>query len=141
VFVQLEAAAEHAEATEGALARLTADNTRLTADITRHLAEAALQRRAGELAAGRLDTVRCKKVASRRGRGFGWEIAHAAITRRPPISLEMVVARTGGYAHDVGVWDLSVVQGPFSVAPCQALASRFAVLSSLYASPIRLGRG
>jgi hypothetical protein len=23
----------------------------------------------------------------------------------------------GGYAYDVGVWDLSIVQGPFSVAP------------------------
>jgi hypothetical protein len=30
---------------------------------------------------------------------------------------------TGGYTYDVGVWDLSIVQGPFSVAPCQTLAS------------------
>jgi hypothetical protein len=27
----------------------------------------------------------------------------------------------GGYAYDVGVWDLSIVQGAFSVAPCQTL--------------------
>ena len=31
--------------------------------------------------------------------------------------LYTLVAR--GYAYDVGVWDLSIVQGPFSVAPCQ----------------------
>jgi hypothetical protein len=26
-----------------------------------------------------------------------------------------------GYAYDVGVWDLSIMQGPFAVAPCQTL--------------------
>jgi hypothetical protein len=26
-----------------------------------------------------------------------------------------------GYTYGVGVWDLSIVQGPFSVAPCQTL--------------------
>jgi hypothetical protein len=40
------------------------------------------------------------------------DIAHGAVSRRPPISLYTMVARTGGYAYDVGVWDLSVVQGP-----------------------------
>jgi hypothetical protein len=45
---------------------------------------------------------------------------HAAVSPRPPISLE-TVARTGGYTYDVGVWDLSIMQGPFSVAPCQTL--------------------
>jgi hypothetical protein len=30
--------------------------------------------------------------------GFVWEIAHGAITRRPPISFYTIVARTGGYA-------------------------------------------
>jgi hypothetical protein len=29
--------------------------------------------------------------------------------------------RTEGYTHDANVWDLSIVQGPFSVAPCQTL--------------------
>jgi hypothetical protein len=58
--------------------------------------------------------------------GFRWEIAHGAVTRRPPIPLYTMVARTGGYAYDVGVWGLSIVQGPFSVAPCQPLKARFA---------------
>jgi hypothetical protein len=49
----------------------------------------------------------------------------------PPISLYTVIA-PGTYA--VGVWDLSIVQGPFSVAPCQTLALRFA---SLYATEHR----
>jgi hypothetical protein len=44
-----------------------------------------------------------------------------AVSRRPPISLDAIVHRTGGYTYYVGVWDLSIVQGPFSVAPCQTL--------------------
>jgi hypothetical protein len=67
-----------------------------------------------------------KKSLNRNGRGFGWGIAHAAVSRRPPISLDTIVPRTGGYTYAVGVWDLSIVQGPFSVAPCQTLESRFA---------------
>jgi hypothetical protein len=27
------------------------------------------------------------------------------------------------YAYDVGVWDLSIIQGPFSVLPCQTLVT------------------
>jgi hypothetical protein len=27
-----------------------------------------------------------------------------------------MVPRTGSYAYDVGIWELSIVQGPFSVA-------------------------
>jgi hypothetical protein len=50
-------------------------------------------------------------------RGFGRAIAHGAVSRRPPISFDTVVPRTGSYTYDVGVWGLSVVQGPFSVAP------------------------
>jgi hypothetical protein len=45
--------------------------------------------------------------------------AHEAVSRRPPISLYTIVART--HTYDVKVWDLSIVQGPFSVAPCQTL--------------------
>jgi hypothetical protein len=41
-----------------------------------------------------------------------------------------MVLRTGGYAAKV--WDLSIVQGPFSVAPCPTLTSRFATFASLY---------
>jgi hypothetical protein len=50
-----------------------------------------------------------------------------------PISLDTMVLRTRGYAYAVGVWDLSIVHGPFSVAPCQTVALRFATFSSLYA--------
>jgi hypothetical protein len=46
-------------------------------------------------------------------RDFGWEIAHAAVSRRPPISLYTMVVRTGSYAYDVGVWDLSLVRAIF----------------------------
>jgi hypothetical protein len=58
--------------------------------------------------------------------------AHEAISRRPPIYLVTTVARTEGYTYAAKVWDLSIVQGPFSVAPCRTLALRFATLSSLY---------
>jgi hypothetical protein len=44
-------------------------------------------------------------------------MARGAVTRRPPISLYMMVLRTEGFAYDVGVWDLSIVQGPFSATP------------------------
>jgi hypothetical protein len=53
------------------------------------------------------------------GRDFGWEIAHEAVSRRPPISLDTVVARNEGYTQAAKVLDLSLVQGPCSVAPCQ----------------------
>jgi hypothetical protein len=63
-----------------------------------------------------------EKVANRNSlRDFGWEIAHAAVSRRPPVSLHTMVPRTAGYAYDVGVGGLSIVQGPFSVASCQTL--------------------
>jgi hypothetical protein len=45
----------------------------------------------------------------------GWTLT--AVSRRPPISLDTIVARTEGYTHDTPAWDLSLVQGPFSVAP------------------------
>jgi hypothetical protein len=47
------------------------------------------------------------------------------------------VARTEGYTYDANVWDVSLVQGPFSVAPCQTLMVRFATFSSLYAEATR----
>ena len=52
-----------------------------------------------------------EKVANRNGRDFGWEIAHAAVSRRPPISLYTIVAHTEGYTYAAKVWDLSIVQG------------------------------
>jgi hypothetical protein len=39
----------------------------------------------------------------------------------PPISLHTIVARTHMYTYDANVWDLSLVQGPFSVTPCHTL--------------------
>ena len=43
---------------------------------------------------------RCKKLANRDVRDFGWGIAHEAVSRRPPISLDTIVARTEGYTYD-----------------------------------------
>jgi hypothetical protein len=57
-------------------------------------------------------------------RSLDWRACHTpsgAVTRRPPISLDTMVPRTEGYAYDVAVWDSSIAQGPFSVAPCQTL--------------------
>jgi hypothetical protein len=42
-----------------------------------------------------------------------------------------MVPRTGGYAYDVGVWDLSIIEGPFSVARAKPLTLRFAAFASL----------
>jgi hypothetical protein len=71
------------------------------------------------------------KVANRNVRDFGWEIAHPAVSRRPPISLYTSVAHTHMYTRDANVWDSSIVQAPFSVAPCQTLIVRFATFASL----------
>ena len=57
------------------------------------------------------------KVANRDVRGFGWEIAHAAVEQRPPISLYTMGPRTHTYTYTASVWDLSIVVGLFSVAP------------------------
>jgi hypothetical protein len=74
-----------------------------------------------------------EKVANRDVWDFGWGgCPPGRFTRHPPISLDTMVPRTGGYAYDVGVWDLSIVQGPFSVAPCQTFELRFATFSPLY---------
>jgi hypothetical protein len=37
---------------------------------------------------------------------------------------------TEGYTYAAKVWDLSIVQGPFAVAPCQTATLRFATFSS-----------
>jgi hypothetical protein len=62
-----------------------------------------------------------QKVANRDVRGFRWEIAPEAVSRRPPISLSITVACTEGFTFTAEVWALSIVQGAFSVAPCQTL--------------------
>jgi hypothetical protein len=61
------------------------------------------------------------KVSNRNARDFGWENSHEAVSRRPPIPLYTIVPRTHMYTYDATVWDLSIVQGPFSVAPRQTL--------------------
>jgi hypothetical protein len=68
--------------------------------------------------------------------GIRWAIAHETVSRRPPISLDTIVARTEGYTRGANVWDLFIVQGPFSIAPCQTLAVRFATFASLYVAPL-----
>jgi hypothetical protein len=47
-----------------------------------------------------------------------------AVSRRPPIPLDTIVARTYMYTYAANVWDLSLVQGPFSVAPRSKPAKR-----------------
>jgi hypothetical protein len=61
-----------------------------------------------------------RSVRTRDFGGFGvGDFAHGAVSRRPPILLYTTVARTGGYAYDVGVGDfVSIIQGPVSAAPC-----------------------
>jgi hypothetical protein len=49
------------------------------------------------------------QIANRNVRGSGWEVAHAAVSRRPLISLDTMVARTEGFTHAANVWDVSIV--------------------------------
>jgi hypothetical protein len=48
-----------------------------------------------------------------------------------PIRITGIVSRTQGYTYDVKLRALCIVQGPFSVAPCQTLLVRFATFTSL----------
>ena len=50
-------------------------------------------------------------------------LVHAAVSRRPPISLHTIEARAGGYTPGTKAWDLSLVHGPFLVASCQTLVN------------------
>jgi hypothetical protein len=77
------------------------------------------------------ESQRCKSCESKRW-VFGWDIAHEAVSRRPPISLDTSVDLPHMYTHDAKVWYLPIVQGPFSVAPFQTLPLRFATLATLY---------
>jgi hypothetical protein len=54
-----------------------------------------------------------ERTANRRVSGFGWEISHAAISRRPPISLYTSVARTESYTYDAKVRDLFIFKEQF----------------------------
>jgi hypothetical protein len=46
-------------------------------------------------------------------------LAHAAVSPRPPNPSYKVAARAEGNTYAAVVWASSVVQGPFSAAPCQ----------------------
>jgi hypothetical protein len=48
-----------------------------------------------------------ERVANRDFRGSGWEVAHAAVTRRPPIPLDTIVPRARGLL--VRRWGLGFV--------------------------------
>ena len=75
-----------------------------------------------------------KKCANCNVRDFGWESAHEAVSRRPPIPLSTIVARTHMYTYAAKVWALSIVQGHSTANP-----SRFATSASLYLSIVRGG--
>ena len=49
---------------------------------------------------------RCGETARR-------SLTRLAVSRRPPISLYKIVARTHMYTYAAQVWDSSLVQGPF----------------------------
>jgi hypothetical protein len=57
-----------------------------------------------------------EKVANRNGISGGRWLTASAISRRPPISLDTIVARTHMCTYDAQVWGC---QRPFPVAPCQ----------------------
>jgi hypothetical protein len=68
--------------------------------------------------AGGTNAVQRRKSCESDTRGFGWEMAHAAVSRRPPIPLYTIVARTHTYTYAMRkVWDLSIVRGALSVGP------------------------
>ena len=103
-----------------------------------HRRELTHQRRLVELLLHRLAsscgerTAYSDGKANRTGRDFGWEMISRGRFATPTQSN---VARTGGYTLDANKWALCLVQGPFSVAPCQTLIDRFATLSSLCCTP------
>ena len=51
--------------------------------------------------------------------GLFWGGRSFTVSRRPPISFSRSVALTEGNTCAANVWAVSIVQGPFSVAPCQ----------------------
>jgi hypothetical protein len=86
----------------------------LSPSLTSHAARTAVSTWSG------VSTLLCysdQKVANRNGRDFGWEIAHAAVSRRPPSPLTRTVAHTHMYTNTATVRVLSLVQGPFSCRP------------------------
>jgi hypothetical protein len=92
----------------------------------------ALTWRQSNQAVSRISTTRAHAATKklRIVRDFGWEIAHEAVSRRPPISLSRFVARTHMYTYAAKVWVSSIVQGPFCCRPVLTLELRFATFSS-----------
>ena len=68
--------------------------------------------------------------------GTGWDFRWG-MSSRPPIPLYRTVAHTQGYMYDAKVWDSSIVQGQFSVAPCQPLSVRFAGILFVKPTPLK----
>ena len=56
---------------------------------------------------------RCQKLANRNVWSFGWEVAHAAVSRRPPIPLSRIVAHTHMYTYAANVWNVPSFKGHF----------------------------
>jgi chemotaxis protein histidine kinase CheA len=67
------------------------------------------------------------KVANRNVRDFGWEVAHAVVSRRPPISCYAIVARYHVYMCAARFWNSSSFKGHFLFAPCQTLVGWFSL--------------
>jgi 3'-phosphoadenosine 5'-phosphosulfate (PAPS) 3'-phosphatase len=64
--------------------------------------------------------------------GLGFRVGDRSRGRfATPADFPLHVARTHMYTYAAKVWDLSLVQGPVSVAPCETLALRFATFASL----------
>jgi UDP-glucose 4-epimerase len=59
---------------------------------------------------------------------------------RPFRDARTIVARTEGCTYAAKVWDSSLVQAPFSVAPCHALAFRFAIFLRCGTQVLRIFR-
>ena len=57
------------------------------------------------------------RVANRYVKDFGWEMADEAVSRRPPISLDTIVALTHMYTYAESF--CPSFKGRFFVAPCQ----------------------
>jgi hypothetical protein len=72
----------------------------------------------------------------------GGSRAHAAVSRRAPVSLCTIVARTEGYTYAAKVWALFIVQGPFSVAPCETpnVTIRITCASCVCGAPVQFER-
>ena len=70
---------------------------------------------------------RCRRCGACAPAGSAARFDHPQVSGTQPISLDTTVPRTGVYAYDVGVWDLSIIQGILCAAPCQTLGFRVTI--------------